>query len=121
MITLNAQDKTKLEAALARAEAADLKLTVLYQSTAGAHYVVDSDHSRHQVYIWLEGDQGCLRVRLHRPRRAQPDLPVRCRSAKGFSREAGSREGGSGPGRYARLQWLLEAELPYLLPTGPGW
>jgi hypothetical protein len=33
MITLNAQDKNKLEAALARAEAADLKLTVLYQST----------------------------------------------------------------------------------------
>jgi hypothetical protein len=57
MITLNAQDKTKLEAALARAEAADLKLTVLYQSTTGAHYVVDSDHSRHQVYIWLEGDR----------------------------------------------------------------
>jgi hypothetical protein len=57
MITLKPTDKEKLEAALARAEAADLKLTVLYQSTAGAHYVVDSDHSRHQVYIWLEGDK----------------------------------------------------------------
>ena len=54
MITLNQIDKEKLQAALDRAKDAELKITPLYQSKAGGHYIVDSDHSRHHVYIWQE-------------------------------------------------------------------